>query len=386
MQSRQSFEADSPESPTTARYRQLLREESDSSTSIKSGPAEIEDTSSATQAQGEALLYALRKVPIELSLSLLCSLRHGDSWEKVLEGLPSDSELQTMDTSNILHPTQEPPRGPNSRTGAPSTSESRTGTFHATARADPKSVSEFAFGGTALPQAFLDSSPWIIPMFDRQGYLCGQYLSVPGLRPSTYPSTADEVQRMDFSSPTWDMPPQSRTSDPNDPFWTLFHEALTDIRAGHSIDQVCGTHAWMSALYDEVTYLRAPKLTQLVVRLVKGMKPHETGPTLTSCAMTWIYWTLFRWMLDPSPDTFAEIPEVARPTSWQTSATHTFMVDTVLSPTLRDHLCESQSTDMRWCTSAWTTVQCDWNWSGLDLLCRDDRTGELDLSPISTLR
>lgn len=162
----------------------------------------------------------------------------------------------------------------------------------------------------------------------------------------------------------------------------IFADLQTEISKGFSIDSICGSHAYVAALTEESVYDDAPTLSKLMARLVKSVKSTDSNTSITMFAMFWTHWALFRWMLAPSPQTYAEIPEFMRPTTWQLFAIHPMVVDFVHSPVLRESMCQDTLIDMPWVAQACATIACEWSRPDMDAFCRDGVTGALDLNPI----
>lgn len=162
----------------------------------------------------------------------------------------------------------------------------------------------------------------------------------------------------------------------------IFLELHIAVNNGASVGSGCGLHPYIAALGERKTYDEAPLLSKLIAELVKSVKPTEQTTTLTIHALFWIHWALFRWMLAPSPQTYREIPEFLRPTSWQLFVIHPMVVDFVHSPRLREFMCEKQLVDMPWVAQACTTIACEWSRPDVDAFCRDGWTRRLVLSPI----
>lgn len=178
----------------------------------------------------------------------------------------------------------------------------------------------------------------------------------------------------------WATLPLSIIDTNTDPLAAMFRNLRLEINDDVSAEEICGRHVYAAALDDEEVYNRAPRLSQVMATLVKSIKP-AGGTTVTMYALMWTHWAFVKWMLAPSRETYAEIPEAARPTCWQLFTPHLLVCDFVSSPLLREHICQTGHFDMQWFTDACVTIAFDWSLQKSDALCRNQWTGELDLSP-----
>ena len=117
-----------------------------------------------------------------------------------------------------------------------------------------------------------------------------------------YPLEMQRSQAQNILLPVWAMRVLNTTCDWfADPFDGVFIELSTDIANGADAEILCGPHAFIAALDDKKAFHRAPKLSQVVASMVNSIKPDEPEPSITRYAMMWIHWSLWRWMLSPSP-------------------------------------------------------------------------------------
>ena len=65
-----------------------------------------------------------------------------------------------------------------------------------------------------------------------------------------------------------------------DPFYEIMAELRNDIANGIAVEDLCGAHAYFAALDDEATFLRAPKLSQIVARTVISRNRPSPGGLL----------------------------------------------------------------------------------------------------------
>jgi hypothetical protein len=130
------------------------------------------------------------------------------------------------------------------------------------------------------------------------------------------------------------------TSAADDPFEAVLVGLADDISVGMSVYHLCGPHAFVGALDDEATFHHAPKLSQVVARIVQSIKVDEGRSTFTQYAMMYWYWALVRWMLLPTKEAYRKIPAIARPTPSQLLVAHPRVFDFLVSPKLRDLMCQ----------------------------------------------
>ncbi|KAF2721039.1 hypothetical protein K431DRAFT_84143 [Polychaeton citri CBS 116435] len=261
------------------------------------------------------------------------------------------------------------------------------------------------------------STPWLSGLFDRSMWMDGSTeqltwapvpsewkhhdtpLSIVSLAPALADYSRDtpfsgaksaanessvhqERQRENLFVPTWAMRTMNDPGGTTDPYEGIFAQLQREIEDGTDAEELCGPHAYIGALFDEATFNRAPRLSQVVAGMVKSIKPDNTTPTtsITMHAIMWLHWTLYKWMLLPCPQTYCDMPALIRPTPWQIFAQHSRVYDFIFTPSLREHICQSRYHDMRWLTEACVTVVCDWQWAVADGLCQDSSTNEFDLS------
>lgn len=63
-------------------------------------------------------------------------------------------------------------------------------------------------------------------------------------------------------------------------------------------------------------------------------------------------------------------------------APHSHVFDILFSPSLREHLCQSQAPVGPWLTEVCKTLRYNWPGTLFEALCRDGQSGELDLNPL----
>jgi hypothetical protein len=200
---------------------------------------------------------------------------------------------------------------------------------------------------------------------------------------SRYPENVRHAQEHNLSAAPWEKRVLGCAAAPDDdPFEFVLTKLMAELSPGKHED-VCGLHAFVGALDDEATYVRAPRLSQVVACIVQSIKIDDGSSSFTRYAIMHQYWTLFRWMLNPTRDTYRAIPDNAKPTPYQLFVPHARTFDFLVQPALRDLMCRNESPDVRWLTDGAATIHCEWSRDTNDALCRDGRTTELDLNPIA---
>ncbi|QIX01456.1 hypothetical protein AMS68_006973 [Peltaster fructicola] len=164
------------------------------------------------------------------------------------------------------------------------------------------------------------------------------------------------------------------------PFVKMYLDMSAAINMGMNVQTLFGSHAHISALSSEETYMKAPRLSQGIASMVNSMKLEgdEGHVPRTRCALMWLYWLLWRWLLDTSAASFQALPRMLRPTPWQMTVAHPLVFDFVTSPGLRDHLCQQGVLECKWLTAACASLSCDD--TPEDFYYIDPFTGELDIS------
>ncbi|KAF2721128.1 hypothetical protein K431DRAFT_285168 [Polychaeton citri CBS 116435] len=258
--------------------------------------------------------------------------------------------------------------------------------------------------------------PWLPTLFDRETWRSSRYerLSLDSRDDGRYqriasdlagaaPLTSKEFGNLPFSGaimanhwplelqekqvkhlhiPIWAMETIGDPEASTDPFQSQLSLMQSEILSGTAAEWLCGPHAYMEALFNEAAYNRAPRLSKVVAAIVKSVKPETDSaiPTTTMCALMWVFWSLYRWMLIPSPQTYCDMPPIMRPNYWQVFVPHPRVFDFIVPPALREQMCRSSAPDIRWISEGCRTVECTSNWTIQELLKPDPWTNELDLS------
>lgn len=212
------------------------------------------------------------------------------------------------------------------------------------------------------------------------------------------PATIQSAQQRNLTVPVWAMRSISGAAPSVDPFAAIVADLEDDVSHGMHEEDLCGSHAYVSALVNEGVYREAPKLSQITARIVHSIKLGERVSIVTQYALMHCYWALLRWVLFPSAESYLTVPSLMRPTPYQLFVAHPRTFDFCILPGLRDLMCQSEVHDVRWLTEGARTIECrempmhepryarmsalpNSAELSLRMLCFDGKTGQLDLNP-----
>jgi hypothetical protein len=99
----------------------------------------------------------------------------------------------------------------------------------------------------------------------------------------------------------------------------------------------------------------------------------------------YLFWSLMRWMISPSPETYEAMPDWLRPTPNQLFMPHINIVDFVVWPAFRELVVQipAMQERMEWLMDMSNNIQCDWWLSTGEALCKHEETGLVDLCPVA---
>lgn len=192
--------------------------------------------------------------------------------------------------------------------------------------------------------------------------------------------SVQSIQQQNLSVPYWATRTLNDPFDSLDPYETAIIELTGEIRGGHDIAAICGAHAYVAALNDPQVFARAPKLSQLTAMIIQGVKCGEVHNTLTPHALMWLHWSLLKWMLMPTQESFFAIPGLIRPLPSQLFQLHSRVLDFVFPVGLREHVVQQATNDLRWITEGCATITCAWPFALEEAFFQNTATGEQDLS------
>lgn len=207
-----------------------------------------------------------------------------------------------------------------------------------------------------------------------------------------HPPDVQLAQQQNLVVPAWAMRTINGAAPSADPFECILSTLEPNTAQEVQAKDFCGQHAYVGALDSEQVYHRAPKLSQIVARIIHSIKLGEYASKITEYAMMHHYWALLRWMLFPSAESYLAMPPLIRPTPYQLFVPHARTFDFLIVPALRDFMCQREVPDARWLTEGARTIQYNeipsreaQSTSVTELLirtlCFSSETGQLDLSP-----
>lgn len=364
--------------------------------------ANTQEAVESSSDQASKLLKILTYTSDEESLLLLARLRLGEAWSTILESLPTG--LPFIDPAFHQVNAHSADRLCQASTLTAETidiTHTKTHVIQTTDRLrDQQQDTPFA-----QTMALAAAKPWLTEIFDRQYFMQVGYIyhtPRPALLPggagsqssfgnmpfssaiaaNYYPAHIQETQQHNFLVPIWAQRVLNGATIHADPFQDIMTELMNDIANGVTVEELCGSHPYIEALDSAETFHRAPKLSKIAARTIASIKTMETSSTFTQYAMMYWFWALWRWMLCPNKETYAAIPEFAKPTTSQLFVSHPPVFDFILPPGLRDLMCRDDTPNIQWFTEAAITIECHWSGSGSAAVCRDGITNEIDFNPI----
>ncbi|KIL94223.1 hypothetical protein FAVG1_02785 [Fusarium avenaceum] len=157
------------------------------------------------------------------------------------------------------------------------------------------------------------------------------------IRTNGFPRYIQDAQIRNIFVPNWAVTSLNTEPDPgglDDAFGDIFKKAKGLLQEGEPVHRIVGHHPNIAALYDQEQFDKSCLLSQWAARMVHSVK--RQGYDFTCFASMNVFWYVMRWMIYPSPDTYAAMPEWIRPTSNQLFTPHISMADFVLWPAFRD--------------------------------------------------
>ncbi|KAF5010452.1 hypothetical protein FDECE_3387 [Fusarium decemcellulare] len=162
---------------------------------------------------------------------------------------------------------------------------------------------------------------------------------------------------------------------------TLKH-AKQLIVEGVSPEKLIGPFPSVAALFDKDEYERASMIGKWAVRFIYSARRKDYS--FTSMAAVWVAWITMRWMVHPTPETYADLPEWLRPTELQVFVPHIDMLDCISWPFFRDYYIqhpETQRGDLQWLAACTSGVRVFWEGTIEEALCVDEATGTRIFTP-----
>ena len=153
-----------------------------------------------------------------------------------------------------------------------------------------------------------------------------------------------------------------------------------EIRGDHDIATICSAHAYVAASNDPQVFARAPKLFQPTAMIIRGVECGEVHDTLTPHALMWLHWSLLKWMLMPTQESFFANPGIIRPLPSLLFTLHSRVLDFVFPVGLRGNVVQQATNDFRWISEGCATITCDWPFGLEEAFLQNTATGKQDLS------
>ena len=128
----------------------------------------------------------------------------------------------------------------------------------------------------------ISSSPGHGLPSDELGIRFGNLPFSSAVKCNQYPADIQQMQERNLFLPAWAMQPIVGSTGTLDPFEAIFTNLESHLARGVSVEELCGTHAYLGALDDEVSFSRAPLLSQQLAHIVHDIKPDYENDTFTS--------------------------------------------------------------------------------------------------------
>ncbi|EXL42025.1 hypothetical protein FOCG_15382 [Fusarium oxysporum f. sp. radicis-lycopersici 26381] len=202
------------------------------------------------------------------------------------------------------------------------------------------------------------------------------------IRVNGYPRHIQDAQIRNIFVPSWAATTLNTELDPGDmsnAFGDIYQKTTSLLRKGEPFNRVIGDHPNIAALYDQDQFDRSCLLSQWAARMVHSVKCQ--GYDFTCFASMNVFWYMMRWMIYPSPETYAAMPEWIRPTTNQLFTPHISMADFVLWPAFRDLVVQFPQLQerMAWLADMSMYIRCEWPYALEDALKPDPVNGTIDL-------
>ncbi|KAM0233518.1 hypothetical protein ACHAP5_010392 [Fusarium lateritium] len=206
------------------------------------------------------------------------------------------------------------------------------------------------------------------------------------IKANGYPGFIQDAQIRNLFVPNWAVTSLNTEPDPgglDDAFGDIFKRATGLLKKGEPVHHIVGSHPNIAALYDQEEFDKSCLLSQWAARMVHSVK--RQGYDFTCFASMNVFWYVMRWMIYPSPDTYAAMPEWIRPTSNQLFTPHISMADFVLWPAFRDLVVQLPQLQerMAWLADMSMFIRCEWPYELEHALSRDPVSGNVILADLA---
>ncbi|KAG8672979.1 hypothetical protein FPOAC2_06401 [Fusarium poae] len=206
------------------------------------------------------------------------------------------------------------------------------------------------------------------------------------IRANGYPGSIQDAQIRNIFVPDWAATSLNTIPDPghlDDAFGDIYKRGTSLLQSGEPVHRIAGHHPNVAALYDQQEFDRSCLLSQWAARMVHSVK-HQ-GYDFTCFASMNVFWYMMRWMIDPTPESYAAMPEWIRPTSHQLFTPHISMADFVLWPGFRDLVVQLPQLQQRmeWLADMSLFIKCDWPYTLEQALYRNPVSERVDLTDLA---
>ncbi|KAF5544679.1 major facilitator superfamily transporter [Fusarium phyllophilum] len=208
------------------------------------------------------------------------------------------------------------------------------------------------------------------------------------IRANGYPRHIQDAQIRNIFVPSWAATTLNTELDPgnmSNAFGDIYQKATGLLKKGEPANRVIGDHPNIAALYDQDQFDRSvinKPYKRLWWKLMIGL-----GYDFTCFASMNVFWYMMRWMINPSPETYAAMPEWIRPTANQLFTPHISMADFVLWPAFRDLVVQFPQLQerMAWLADMSMYIRCEWPYALEDALKPDPINGTVDLVDLAKI-
>ncbi|KAK7997230.1 Proteasome A-type and B-type [Apiospora arundinis] len=228
-----------------------------------------------------------------------------------------------------------------------------------------------------------DTEIWQEPLMQLRYF--GNLPFTSGVKANHYPANVQAMQVSNICNNIWAaMPANCRSGgySTKGALSGILDIARQLIAAGTPAREITGEHHNVLAIVSPTEFSRSSLLSQWAARFIFSVT--GTSRSLTSIAAAWRVWVLMRWRIDPSPETYAAMPDWMRPTVKQLLYPHVEIVDSIAYPKLRDAITSRPSMqahpNLVWLMDAYRGCRCSFAMEFSDIVCYNKKTGQPDFT------
>ncbi|KAK7927266.1 hypothetical protein PG985_004264 [Apiospora marii] len=236
-------------------------------------------------------------------------------------------------------------------------------------------------GDTDMSQ--YDTEIWQEPLLQLRWF--GNLPFSSGVKANHYPRKVQELQLSNICNDIWAAMPANCRSGGYSTTGSLsgiLDIARQLIAAGTPAREITGEHHNVLAITSSTEFSRSSLLSQWAARFI--FSATGASRSLTSIAAAWRVWVLMRWRIDPTPETYAAMPEWMRPTIKQLLYPHVEIVDSIAYPNLRDAVTSRPSMqahpNLLWLMDAYRGCRCSFEMDFSEIVCSNKMTGQPDFT------